>query len=86
MKRLSTLLFIISLISLATGLTNAGSSEFSGLCRAMGAVFFILAYIRRAMEKAESMEPFEAPGKVENSRSEENQPSGQPLTPAQHAH
>jgi len=86
MKRLSSILFIISLTSLVIGLSDVGSNEFSGLSRAMGAVFFILAYIRRAIEKAESMEPVEAPGKVENSRAEGSQPSGRPLTAAQHAH
>ncbi len=82
MKRLSTILFIISLISLATGLTDVGSNEFSGLCRAMGAVLFILAYIRRAIEKAESMEPGHVQGEVEGLRVE----GTGPLTPAQHAH
>jgi len=86
MKKLSSILFIISLISLAIGLSDAGSNEFSGLSRAMGAVFFILAYIRRAIEMAEAAEPAEVPGKVENSRAEENRPSGRPLTTAQHAH
>ena len=86
MKKLSSILFIISLISLAIGLSDVGSNEFSGLSRAMGAVFFILAYIRRAMEKAESMEPGEVPGKAESPRAEGTKPAGGPLTPAQHAH
>ena len=86
MKKLSSILFIISLISLAIGLSDAGSNIFSGLSRAMGAVFFVLAYITRVIEKAEDEEPVEVTGKIESSRAEENQPSGRPLTAAQHAH
>lgn len=86
MKKLSSILFIISLIGLATGLSDAGSNIFSGLSLAMGAVFFVLAFITRVIEKAEAAEPAEVPGRVESSRAEGNQPSGRPLTPAQHAH
>ncbi len=86
MKRLSSILFIISLISLAIGLSDVGSNIFSGLSRAMGAVFFVLAFITRVIEKAEDEQPAEVTGKVENSRAEGSQPSGRPLTAAQHAH
>jgi len=67
-------------------LSDAGSNEFSGLCRAMGAVFFILAYIRRAMEKAEDEQPAEGVGRVESPQAGRNEPSGQPLGEARHAH
>jgi len=86
MKKLSSILFIISVISLAIGLSDAGSNIFSGLSRAMGAVFFVLAFITRMIEKADAAEPAEVPGKVESSRVEGKQPSGRPLTTAQHAH
>jgi hypothetical protein len=86
MKKLSSILFIISLISLAIGLSDAGSNVFSGLSRAMGAVFFVLAYITRVIEKAEAEQPAEVTGKVESPQAGGKQPTGRPLTPAQHAH
>jgi len=51
-----------------------------------GRSLFILAYIRRAMEKAEDEQPAEGVGRVESSRAEGKQPSGQPLGEARHAH
>ncbi len=86
MKKMSSILFVISLISLAIGLSDAGSNIFSGLSRAMAAVFFVLAYITRVIEKAEAEEPAEVTGKAGSSRTEESQPSGRRLTAAQHAH
>jgi hypothetical protein len=86
MKKLSSILFILSLTSLVIGLSDVGSPVFSGLIRAMGAVFFVLAYITRVIEKAEAEEPGQLPSEVGVSRAEGNQPSTGLLTPAHHAH
>lgn len=56
MKKLSNLLLIVCLIALALGFSDVGNAIFSGFSRAMGAVFFILAFITRIMEKAEAEE------------------------------
>ena len=86
MKKLSSILFIISLISLAIGLSDVGSTMFSGLIRAMGAVFFVVAYITRVMEKAEAEETGQVQGEVEGLRDEGDESSAGLLTPAHVAH
>jgi hypothetical protein len=82
MKKMSSILLVISLISLAIGLSGVGSNIFSGLSRAAGAVFFVLAFITRVIEKAEDEQPAEGVGRVENLRPEGKEPSGRPV----HAH
>jgi hypothetical protein len=86
MKKLSSFLFIISLISLAIGLSDVGSGIFSGLIRAAGAVFFVLAYITRVIEKAEAEETGQVQGEVEGLRAEGDESSAGLLTPAHLAH
>ena len=53
MNTMFKMLAILSVISLVVGLSNAGNGMFSGLCRAFGAVLFILAFITKAIHKAE---------------------------------
>jgi hypothetical protein len=57
MKKLSSILFLMAVAGLVIGLSDLGGSIFSGLARAIGAVFFILAFIAKMIEKAESEEP-----------------------------
>lgn len=52
--KLSIILAVASVIGLAVGLSDVGSPIFSGFCRAFGAIFFILAFITRLIEKAEA--------------------------------
>jgi hypothetical protein len=47
MKTLSHLLLGSSLLGLVVGVSNIGNPEFSGVARALGAVFFILFFITR---------------------------------------
>jgi hypothetical protein len=54
MKKLSNILLLVCLVAGALGFSDVGSNIFSGFCRAMGAVFFILAFITRVIEKAEA--------------------------------
>ncbi len=54
MNTLFKILAVLSLIALVVGLSDIGSDMFSGLCRALGAVFFILAFITKAIHKAET--------------------------------
>jgi len=86
MKKMSSILLIISLLSLAIGLSGVGSNIFSGLSRAAGAVFFVLAFISRVIEKAEDEQPAEGVGRVESPQAGRNEPSGQPMGEARHAH
>lgn len=53
MNNLFKILAVISVAGLVLGLADVGNGMFSGLCRAFGAVFFILAYITKALDKAE---------------------------------
>jgi hypothetical protein len=86
MKKLSSILFVVSLISLAIGLSDVGSNMFSGLGRAMGAIFFALAFITRVFEKAEAEETGQVQGEVEGLRAEGDESSAGLLTPAHAAH
>lgn len=52
--KLFNILVLVCLVFAALGFSDVGSSIFSGFCRAMGAVFFILAFITRVIEKAEA--------------------------------
>ncbi len=54
MNTLFKILVVLSLIGLAVGLSDVGNAMFSGLCRALGAVFFVLAFITKAIHKAET--------------------------------
>jgi hypothetical protein len=58
MKTPSKVLLVISLTGFVLGLSNLGPPMFSGLARAIGAIFFILVYITRVFEliEAESRE------------------------------
>jgi hypothetical protein len=47
------ILAVLSVVGLALGLGNVGNEMVSGLCRAFGAVFFILAFITKSLDKAE---------------------------------
>ena len=53
MNTLFKILTVIALVGLVVGLSDIGDSMFSGFCRAFGAVFFILAFITRTIDKAE---------------------------------
>jgi hypothetical protein len=54
MKKTSNILAAVCLILLAFGFSGLGPGVFAGFCRALGAVFFILAFVTRVIEKAES--------------------------------
>ena len=54
MNTLFKVLVVLCLLGLALGLADVGSGTFSGLCRALGAVCFILAFITKAIQKAEA--------------------------------
>jgi hypothetical protein len=54
MNTLFKILVVVCLTCLALGLGDIGNSMVSGLCRAMGAVFFILAFITKMIQKAEA--------------------------------
>jgi hypothetical protein len=86
MKKLSSFLFIISLVSLAVGISGVGGNMFSGLIRAMGAVLFVVTYVTRVMEKAEAEETGRVQGEVGGLRAEGDEASAGLLTPAHLAH
>ena len=50
MKTMSKALLVICLTGLVLGLSNVGPPNFSGLARAIGAIFFILTYVSRVAE------------------------------------
>jgi hypothetical protein len=54
MKTFTKILLVICLLGFALGLADFGDSAFSGLARALGAVFFVLTFLCRAFEKMES--------------------------------
>ena len=54
MKKLSNILLVVCLLGFVVGLADVGGAIFSGFCRAIGAVFFILTFISRVIEKAEA--------------------------------
>ena len=56
MKKLSRIFLVVCLVFAVVGFSDIGSSIFSGFCRAMGAVFFILTFITRVIEIAEAEE------------------------------
>lgn len=53
MNNLFKILAFVAVAGLVVGLLNVGNDMFSGFCRAFGAVFFILAFITKAIDKAE---------------------------------
>ncbi len=57
MKLLSKILLAVCLLGFLLGLGDFGNSMFSGVARALGAVFFILFFITRLFEIAEAAEP-----------------------------
>jgi hypothetical protein len=54
MKTFTKILLVICLLGFVLGLADVGDSVFSGMARALGAVFFILTFLSRAFEKMES--------------------------------
>jgi hypothetical protein len=54
MNKLSNIMLAVCVVAAILGFSDIGSSIFSGFCRAMAAVFFILAFITRVIEKAEA--------------------------------
>lgn len=54
-RKLSIILAVAFVVSIALGVSDIGSEMFTGLCRALGAVFFILACLAYAIEKAEEL-------------------------------
>src|SRR5262249_41623965 len=57
MKTLSKLLLFICVLGLVLGISDVGSPMFSGLARAIGAVFFILFFITRMLDFMGAAEP-----------------------------
>lgn len=53
MNKLFKILAFVSVASFVIGLSNVGGGMVSGFCRALGAVFFILAFITKTIDKAE---------------------------------
>ncbi len=54
MNTLFKILVVVCLAGLTLGFCDVGNAMVSGFCRAMGAVFFILAFITKVIEKAEA--------------------------------
>lgn len=54
MNTLFKILVVVCLTGLVLGLCDVGNAMVSGLCRAIGAVFFILAFITKVIQKAEA--------------------------------
>jgi hypothetical protein len=50
MKPFSKLLLVICVLGLLLGLGDVGNPMFSGLARAVGAVFFILFFVTRMID------------------------------------
>lgn len=55
MRKVSNILLAICIVGLVLGLAGVGNEMVSGFALAIGAVMFILAFITRAIEKAESI-------------------------------
>ncbi len=53
MNCLFKILTIVAVAGLVVGLSDIGNGMFSGMARALGSVFFILAFITRTIQKAE---------------------------------
>jgi hypothetical protein len=53
MNTLFKVLAVFSVVGLVLGLSDLGNGMFSGFCRAFGAIFFILAFITKTVDKAE---------------------------------
>lgn len=60
MKPLSKILLAVCILGLVLGLADVGNAMFSGLARAIGAVFFILFFITRVLEIASAEEAVDA--------------------------
>jgi energy-converting hydrogenase Eha subunit C len=54
--KISKILLVVCLIFAVVGFADIGNSMVSGFCRAIGAVFFILTFATRVIEKAEAEE------------------------------
>ena len=54
MNTLFKILVALTLIFLALGLSDIANAMISGFCRALGSVFFILAFITKLVHKAET--------------------------------
>jgi hypothetical protein len=81
MKPLSKFLLAICILGLVLGLADVGNAMFSGLARAIGAAFFILFFITRALEFASAEEAVEA-----NSPAPASEPVAAPRDLASHGH
>jgi hypothetical protein len=53
MKSLFKILLTACILGFVLGFSGLGNDVFVGFCRAMGAVFFILAFITKLIQKAE---------------------------------
>jgi len=51
----SNVFAVIAIATVIPGLADIGSATTSGFLRAIGAIFFIVAFITRLIEKAESL-------------------------------
>jgi hypothetical protein len=51
----SNVFAVIAIATVIPGLADIGSATTSGFLRAIGAIFFIVAFITRLVEKAESL-------------------------------
>ena len=51
----SNIFAAVAIIALISGLADIGSAPTSGFLRAVGAIFFVIAFITRVVEKAESL-------------------------------
>ena len=56
MIKLSKIFLVACLIVATVGFSDLGNAMFSGFCRAIGAVLFILTFITRIIENAEAEE------------------------------
>jgi len=56
MRTVFRILLTVSIISLVLGFIGLGNGMAVGFCRAIGAVFFCLAFITKVIEKAETEE------------------------------
>jgi hypothetical protein len=60
-NKLYSTLVIVALTGLLLGVANVGGEMLSGFCRAFGAVFFIVAFLVRLVDKAEAGSPHKTP-------------------------
>jgi hypothetical protein len=54
MSTIFKILAVLSITCLAIGMSDVGNNMVSGFCRAIGSVFFILAFITKVIQKAEA--------------------------------